>query len=106
MIYAKLTTPIQHVDQSNPLSPVTKSATHLTVIANRYELGADQATFTVRFGTLAKNESNQITGLNQLFQISHTLTGTDLAGWGTDDTVVLTKIAQAKGFSIQEFVNA
>lgn len=105
MIYAKLKTPIQFVDQTDPLQPITKTATHVSVIAGRYELGATSATFTLRFGTLVTNDKNEITGLTQLFQVSHTLYQTDLANWGTDDTVIFTKLAQKKGFEIQEFVS-
>lgn len=106
MLYAKLTTPIQYVDQIDPLNPVTKQATHLTVKANQYQLGANTASFSAVFGSVQLDENDEITGFVPIFQISHQLTGTDLSGWGTDDSVIFTKIAQAKQFTIQEFVNA
>lgn len=106
MLYAKLTTPIQYVDQIDPLNPVTKQATHLTVKANQYQLGSSSASFSAVFGSVQLDQNGEITSFMPIFQISHELTGTDLSGWGTDDSVIFTKIAQAKQFTIQEFVNA
>lgn len=105
MLYAKLTTPITYVDQLDPLAPVTKSATHFNVKANQYQLGSNAAVFTAIFGSVELDQNDQIISFSPIFQVSQELSGTALSGWGTDDSVIFSAIAEAKSISIDSFVN-
>lgn len=105
MIYAKINPVATIVKQINPFSATTITADTMTAIARPYILGADKTRFEVRYGNVTLNESNVVTKFNDVLNSECTLTSQQLSGWGADDTIVLSKIAETLNVTVTEFLS-
>lgn len=116
MLLGKLAQKATFVQQQGPFQSTSADAHYFTAIARPYRLGAEQTNFEVLFGNYipavagvkASEGVEAVAAQEAKFEhISSSqieLTSEDLASWGTDDKVVLEKIASKYGTSCLEFV--
>ena len=116
MLLGKLAQKATFVQQQGPFQSTSVDAHYFTAIARPYRLGADQTTFEVLFGNYVPAISGveasegveavhaQEAKFDQVYGAHVELTSEDLSSWGTDDKVVLEKIASKYGTSCLEFV--
>ena len=76
----------------------------MTALARPYGIGSTQVNFEVIFGVTTTNENNEVTGFERLISHQVELKGDELSTWGTDDTVVLQKIATKLIVTASDFI--
>lgn len=109
MIVAKINPPIKLAQQIDKFTYQEVTGSHMVAFAERYILGNDGANFTVVFGNMVEVPSAGLEGNPRtVFQRLHTettqMSGEDIADWGTDDTVVLSKLAIKNSTNATEFI--
>ena len=105
MIYAKINPVATKVEQITPFSIKTLTADTMTAIAKPYILGSDKTRFEVKYGIVTLNENNIVTKFENILTSECILTSNQLSGWGVDDSLVLTTIAENFGISVTEILS-
>lgn len=106
MLYAKISPAAQIVKQDGPFSTIVKQAEYIIVDARNYVLGEGQTVFSVSFGTPSYFPNGGFQGFQNELTNTTTLTSTELANWGTDDSVIFPLIAAKQGFTIVEVLDS
>lgn len=104
MLYAKISPSAKVAQQETPFTSIIVDANYMTAIARPYVPGSAQTNFEVIFGNEVKNSEGVVTGFQSISNSSITLTSVQLAGWGTNDDVMLSAVATAIGTTATEFV--
>ena len=104
MLFGKINPTAKIPAMSDPFTYTVTEATHITATADRYGLGAKEVTFSVIYGTPVFDEEGTMTNFQTLLSTSVTFTDTEIADWGTDDTVMLNKVAAKVGTAVTEVV--
>jgi hypothetical protein len=105
MLLAKINPPAKITTQDSPFSQPTETvAEYMRVFVDRYLMGSPAARFNVSFGLLVPNGINRFE-FRPIHVQSVLLEGTELDDWGTDDTVIFTKVADKIGISVTETVD-
>jgi hypothetical protein len=106
MIFGKIN-PVAEIanPQTNPFTPTTVTGSYITGIARPYYLGSNVVEFQVSYGDCVFDESGSVTGFNTVFNTSTQLSGSAIADWGTDDSSILTALAEQQGTTIVEIVS-
>lgn len=105
MLLARVNPPAITTRQESAFSqPTHVSAEWMLVFTERYTMGDEKARFTALFGILVPD------GIDKFrFERVHAqgveLTSQELSDWGTDDSIVFTKVADKLGISVVEVAN-
>lgn len=100
MIFGKIDPPVKIAQQIDNFSFTEITGSYICASTNKYVLGADSARFQVMFGEL-QNDSFQI-----VTRTSNEVLGEIIDQWGTDDSVMLQKLAELNGTAITEIVTS
>jgi hypothetical protein len=76
----------------------------MTAVANQYPLGANQVNFRVSYGECTF-ESGSVVGFKTVHSDNVILSGSTIATWGEDDSVILDAIAAAQGTTVVSVVS-
>lgn len=104
VLLAKINPAAEVPVMTSPFQYEVKVADYITAVADQYRLGASQATFNIRYGSVTLDEAGEIKSFETLLTDRIVLEGADIADWGTDDSIVLTKICEKLGTEAVEFV--
>lgn len=104
MLFGKINPTAKIPAMTDPYTFTVTEATHITATAEQYNLGAKQARFSVYYGTPTFNEDGVMTGFKLLLNNMVSFDDTEMADWGTDDIVMLNKVAAKVGTTIEETV--
>ncbi len=100
MLIATINPPAQIQRQEGAFStPTTVNGPQMRIFAERYILGAERCRFQVSFGYLVPDGIDKFR-LETIHRDSVELTSEDLADWGTDDSILFTKVANHFGISV------
>lgn len=106
MIFGKINPVLSMATQDtlfNP-SPEFITGSYVTAVANNYSLGANQVNFRVMYGNCTF-ESGSVVKFDVIHADNVVLSGSTIATWGEDDSVILDAIATAQGTSVVEVVS-
>lgn len=110
MLVAKINPPVKRVIQTSAFEFKEFFGEYMIARCNRLVIGADPNSindsieFEIKFGNI-KYESNLDGSQGQplfdkVYRMQLSFTNSELANWGTDDSIVYSLIAQKLGFSI------
>lgn len=105
MLFAKFSPVVSVARQDGPFSTSTITADHFTAVTRGYVVGATSATFEVSYGNVTKDGDGKVVDFNQVISTEVTLSESDIADWGTDDSVILDKIAAAQNLTVDAVVS-
>lgn len=115
MLVAKVTPLAKKIYQTNPFTQAELTADSMVAKCTQLNISPtpnsvnDEIVFSVRFGNIKyyKNPdgSNANPMLDVVIACQVKFTQSELSDWGTDDTIVYTKIAQKLGFTISSTEN-
>jgi hypothetical protein len=77
----------------------------MTAIARPYALGSEKVNFQVNYGNVTFDESSSVVSFQQIFNTNIMLSGSVITNWGTNDTAILTAIAELQGTSVVAVVS-
>ena len=103
MIIAKIN-PVLSIATQNSLfsqEPQFITGSHLVAKADNYNLGDEQVRFQITYGECIFS-SGSLVDFKQIHSDSVVLDGDTITNWGTDDSVILTAIAEQQGTSVVE----
>ncbi len=106
MIFGKISPVISMATQDtlfNP-SPEFITGSYMTAVANNYPLGANQVNFRVSYGNCTFN-SGSVVKFDVIHSDNVVLSGSTIATWGEDDSVILDAIALAQGTTVTQVVS-
>jgi hypothetical protein len=103
MLFAEINPPAQVSKQTSPFQSTTIQCNHFTCFSDRYDLNPTEMTFFVVFGQL--EQKNGLKYFKKSYGEKVTLTSNDLANWGTDDSVILQKIASRYSVNIVKILD-
>jgi hypothetical protein len=104
MLYAQINPTAKTTKQVGPFQTEIIEADYMAVLARPYAAGSVSTNFETVFGTVTKDAQNNITGFQRISSSNVTMTDTELATWGTDDSVLLTLVATKIGTTASNFV--
>jgi hypothetical protein len=104
MLYAKISPAAQITVQDGPFATKVESVEFVAIAVNSYSMGDDPATFIVSYGDPVIYD-NIYKGFSSKYQQRLILEASDLAQWGTDDSVVFDIIAEKQGFTVVEIID-
>lgn len=117
MLVAKVNPPAKKIMQQNPFQQTEITAEYMVAKCTQLVIGGaqgsinDEVQFQVKFGNLKYEQNPDGTNkppiLDILLNTRVVFSQSELSDWGTDDTVVYSKIANKLGFNIlsTEFMN-
>jgi len=106
MIFGKITPVLSLATQDtlfNP-SPEFITGSYMTAVANQYVLGANQVNFRVSYGNCTF-ESGSVVKFDVVHSDNVVLSGSTIATWGQDDSVILEAIADEQGTTVTQVVS-
>ena len=106
MIFGKISPVLSIATQDtlfNP-SPEFITGSYMTAVANNYPLGANQVNFRVSYGNCTFN-SGSVVKFDVIHSDNVVLSGSTIATWGEDDSVILDAIALAQGTTVTQVVS-
>ncbi len=106
MIFGKISPVLSIATQDtlfNP-SPEFITGSYMTAVANNYPLGANQVNFRVSYGNCTFN-SGSVVKFDVIHSDNVVLSGSTIATWGEDDSVILDAIADAQGTTVTQVVS-
>ena len=106
-IFGKINPVISIVEQTtlfNP-SPTYITGDYITAAANPYVLGANEVNFRVYYGNCTFGINGEVVSFENIYTDSVKLSGSAIASWGEDDSVILDIIAQQQGTTITQIVS-
>jgi hypothetical protein len=105
MLLGKLSPVATKTYQINAFQTETITGEYMTVKAETYVIGVPKIEFELRFGNLQYDENGVANHFDIIMRDRIFLSVTeDLADWGTDDEILLHKIAEKLGTTITEVV--
>jgi hypothetical protein len=104
MIFAKITPEAIKPIHQNPFTINQVTGSYMMATATPYNLGASLVNFSISYGNIEFNEFGSPTKFTSVLESSIDLSGSDLNGWGTDDTVILSILATREGTTATEFL--
>lgn len=104
MLFGKINPTAKIPSMTDPFTYTVTEATHITATAENYNLGAKQTRFTVYYGIPTINEEGTMVGFKLLLSTGVAFDDTEMADWGTDDTVMLDKVAAKVGTTVEEVI--
>lgn len=104
MIFGKIDPVASVIQQTTPFQTTTITGSYMTAIARPYMLGANEVNFQVIYGNATLDENGKVTSFQQVFSDNTLLTGSAIATWGEDDSVILEAIAAQQGTTVVEIV--
>lgn len=105
MLFGKIDPVAQIVKQVTPFEQQTITANWMTAIARPYVLGATEVNFQVNYGNFIKDQTDKITGFNNLFNDNVVLSGQIITNWGNNDAIILDAISEQQGTEITETID-
>ena len=106
MLYAKISPAAQIVKQDGPFSSTVKSVEYVVIDAVNYVLGQEQTNFSVKFATPSYFPNGVLSGFQNELVTAVTLTATELANWGEDDSIIFPLVGAKLGFTIVEILDS
>jgi hypothetical protein len=110
MLVAKINPPAKKIVQDTPFSQTEVTAEYMIAKCTQLVIGASQGSlnnevqFQVKFGNLKYEQnpdgSNKPAILDAVIVTRVIFTQQELSDWGTDDTIIYSKIANKLGFNI------
>lgn len=100
MILGKIDPPAKIVQQIDLFSYQEITGSFICADTKKYVLGQNSAQFTTIFGEL-KEDSFKI-----LTRINNEVSGETIEEWGTDDSVVLQKLAELNGTTVTQIITS
>jgi hypothetical protein len=100
MLLGKLTTKATKIYQNGAFDTTTATADYIVVSTEKFVIGAEKATFELRFGNIIVESEEE--RFDVLLRDKIEMTSDELSTWGTDDSVLLDLIATKLGNSITE----
>jgi hypothetical protein len=89
------------VNQQNPFgTPVTTTANLISIKARPYVAGGSSINFEVNFISATVDASGNVSNMQNVSSSPVTLTSTELATWGVDDTVLFNLVAAKLGTGV------
>lgn len=107
MLYAKLTEAIEVVTQTGPFTNETKKAWHLLASVSNYDMGTKNVIVNAMYGNvLYIPGTGDLDYVDVLLTDRIKLTEEESANWGTDDSYILTLIAEKNNIQIAEILDS
>jgi hypothetical protein len=106
-IFGKINPVISIMDQTsffNP-SPTYITGSYVTAVANPYILGTNSVNFHVFYGNCEFDDNGEVTSFKSIYSDNVILSGSDIASWGEDDSVILIDIATQQGTTVTQVVS-
>lgn len=109
MLLAKINPTAKLHKANTPFDTEVIEANFMTAMARPYTVGAAETNFEVAFGTLElatdeQKEKGEKDKFHHLTSTNVVFTAEELSDWGTDDSVLLEKLATKLGTAIVESV--
>lgn len=104
MLYAKISPAAQITVQDGPFSTKVETVEFVAITAHSYSMGDDPVRFTVSYGKPQFHNEIYIR-FDAKYQQNVILEASDLAQWGTDDSVVFEIIGEKQGFTVEEIID-
>jgi len=101
MLYAKISPPAQITVQDGPFATKVETVEFVSITVHNYNMGDDPAIFSVYYGNPVFYD-NIYRRFDEKYQQRLTLEASDVAQWGTDDSVVFNIIGEKQGFVVEE----
>ena len=105
MIFAQINPAASITQQTTPFVQTTVTGSYMTAIARPYALGSEKVNFQVNYGNVTFDESGSVVSFQQIFNTNIMLSGSVITNWGTNDTAILTAIAELQGTSVAAVVS-
>ena len=102
MLLGKLASPAVKVYQNGAFSTTAANADYMVVSTRRFVIGEDEVSFDLRFGNIITENGKE--RFDVLIREDVQMTSSELATWGTDDSVLLDLIATKLGATLTEKV--
>ena len=108
MIIAKINPALTIATQQNLFNSAVEYITgsYMAATANQYALGANQVNFRVVYGNCEFDENGNAVAFNPIHSEGIQLDQADIQNWGTDDSVIYDIIADKKGITVVETIEA
>jgi hypothetical protein len=100
MLLGKLASPAIKVYQNGAFGTTSASADYMVVSTQRFVIGEDKVSFELRFGNIITEDEKE--RFDVLIREKVQMTSSELATWGTDDSVLLDLIAAKLGTTVTE----
>ena len=105
MIFAQINPVASIIQQTSPFVQTTLTGSYMTAIARPYALGSEKVNFQVNYGNVTFDESGSVISFQPIFNDKVILSGSVITNWGTNDTAILTAIAELQGTSVVAVVS-
>lgn len=107
MIFAQINPPLSIIRQDTLFNPTPEYITgsYLTAIANQYILGANKVNFRITYGECIF-DGDAIVEFKNIHSDNVELLEEDIQDWGTDDSVILNKIAEKQGTFVTTIITS
>jgi hypothetical protein len=107
MIFAQINPPLSIIRQDTLFNPTPEYITgsYLTAIANQYILGANKVNFRITYGECIF-DGDTIVEFKNIHSDNVELLEEDIEDWGTDDSVILNKIAEKQGTVVTTIITS
>lgn len=105
MLFAKISPAAQKIIQTTPFESTTQTADYMSALARPYALGSNKVNFEVIYSNVIFDENQNPIKYENLTSNVLSLEGSQLQGWGTDDSYILQQIASILNITIQSYVN-
>ena len=101
MIFGQINPPLSIIRQDTLFNPTPEYTTgsYLTAVANQYLLGANRVNFRISYGECIF-DGDEVVEFRSIHSDNVELLEEDIADWGTDDSVILNKIAEKQGTTV------
>ncbi len=104
MLFGKINPEAIIANLNGPFDLQTTYAQYMTATASPYRLGDNVVNFIIYYGNFKLDENNTPVSFETKLTNVCTLSGEQIADWGTDDSTVLNAIAIQQGTTITEFI--
>lgn len=107
MIFAKINPPAKFLDPlSSPTNAAIVESHYITCVVHNYQVGANgKVRFRLFFVNPKFDNEGNIESYTRLGGDDIILNSSEIADWGTDDSVLLAKLCEKIGVQVIEFVN-
>jgi len=106
MIFGKINPVATLVKKSRPFSQTTVTGSYIAAVASPYRLGDNKVNFQVFYGNCTFDTgSGEVKRFESVYVERMEVSGPLIDNWGTDDTALLSGIANLQGTAVTEIVS-
>jgi hypothetical protein len=100
MLLAKINPPVEKIYQVTAFEKTVVTGSFMSAKTQTYVIGGNTSSFEVRYGNVVFDEDQTPKEFDVLVRDTVKFTSQELSDWGTDDLVILQKIATKMGITI------